>query len=69
MAKPVKFEKSLEQLETIVERMESGDLSLEESLKLFEQGVLLTKTCQTALDNAQQRVQVLIADAEEDAPE
>ncbi|MCK5828751.1 MAG: exodeoxyribonuclease VII small subunit [Methylococcales bacterium] len=54
------FENSLEELELLVEQMEQGDLSLEESLKSFERGVKLTSTCQKALQNAEQKVQILI---------
>ena len=57
--KPVNFEKSLAELEALVERMEAGELSLEESLKAFEAGVRLTQQCQQALTQAQQRVQLL----------
>ena len=53
------FEDALEELETIVERMEDGDPSLEESLKLFERGMDLTRRCQKALDDAEQRIQTL----------
>ena len=58
--KPFNFEKSLAELEALVARMEAGELSLEESLKAFEQGVRLTQQCQQALGEAQQRVQVLM---------
>ena len=61
--KPPAFEDALEELETIVERMEDGDPSLEESLKLFERGMALTRKCQAALDNAEQRIRTL-ADSE-----
>ena len=54
------FEEALKELESIVERMEQGDLSLEESLKCFERGVALTRTCQEALKTAEQRVQILM---------
>lgn len=54
------FEDSLEELELLVEQMEQGDLSLEESLKSFERGVKLTTTCQKALQNAEQKVQILL---------
>lgn len=54
------FETSLATLESLVQRMESGELSLEESLDAFEQGIQLTKTCQKALREAEQRVQILI---------
>lgn len=53
------FENSLAQLETLVEKMEQGDLSLEEALQAFEEGVKLTKECQGILDQAEQKVQVL----------
>lgn len=54
------FESSLETLESLVERMESGELSLEDSLSAFEQGIQLTKNCQKALKEAEQRVKILI---------
>lgn len=54
------FEQTLSELERLVERMESGDLSLEESLKAFEQGVKLTRECQAKLSEAEQKVQELI---------
>jgi exodeoxyribonuclease VII small subunit len=54
------FEQALAALEALVEKMEEGDLSLEESLSAFEQGVKLTQDCQRALGEAQQRVQVLM---------
>jgi exodeoxyribonuclease VII small subunit len=57
-----RFEDSLEELEKIVERMESGDQSLEESLKDFERGVTLTKACQSMLKNAEQKVEKLVKD-------
>lgn len=60
---PPSFEDALEELETIVERMEDGEPSLEESLKLFERGMDLTRRCQKALDGAEQRIQSL-ADSE-----
>lgn len=56
----VDFERSLNELEQLVERMEKGDLSLEESLKSFERGVALTRQCQKALDEAQQKVDKLL---------
>lgn len=59
-AKQPDFEKSLEELETIVERMEEGELSLEESLKDFETGIKLTRSCQQALNEAEQKVQILL---------
>ena len=59
-AKPVDLEKSLAELETIVEQLESGELPLDTSLKEFERGVRLSRECQGALKDAEQRVQVLM---------
>lgn len=53
------FEKSLRELEQLVEAMERGDLTLEESLKQFERGIALTRACQKALAEAEQKVQIL----------
>lgn len=58
--KPFNFEKSINELETIVETMESEALSLEESLKLFEKGIGLTRDCQKALQEAEQKVEKLM---------
>lgn len=71
------FEKSLDELEKLVERMEQGDLTLEESLKSFERGMELTRHCQKALDEAQQKVdqllekdgEIQVAPFESDLPE
>ncbi|MFO8024981.1 exodeoxyribonuclease VII small subunit [Thiohalophilus sp.] len=54
------FEKSLAELETLVERMEQGDQSLDQSLKDFERGVALTRQCQQALKTAEQKVEQLL---------
>jgi exodeoxyribonuclease VII small subunit len=54
------FEKSLAELETLVERMEQGDQTLEQSLKDFERGVALTRSCQQALKAAEQKVEQLL---------
>ncbi len=54
------FEDSLKDLEDIVEQLEQGDISLDASLKSFEQGVKLTRICQTALQDAEQKVQILL---------
>ena len=54
------FEDNLKQLETIVERLERGELGLEESLQLFEQGTTLSEQCKADLDAAEGRVQVLL---------
>ena len=58
--KAVRFEESLAELEQLVERMEQGNLALEDSLKLFERGVQLTRSCQKALKEAEQKVQILL---------
>ncbi|OAI03147.1 exodeoxyribonuclease VII small subunit [Methylomonas methanica] len=54
------FEEAMEELEKLVEQMERGDISLEESLKSFERGIRLTRTCQQALQDAEQKVQILL---------
>ncbi|MGI9275786.1 MAG: exodeoxyribonuclease VII small subunit [Endozoicomonas sp.] len=54
------FEKSLSELETLVQKMESGEMTLEQSLKAFEKGVKLTRDCQQALSQAEQKVQQLL---------
>jgi exodeoxyribonuclease VII small subunit len=53
------FETSMAELEQIVERLEQGDLPLEESLRQFERGVALTRSCEAALKQAEQKVKVL----------
>lgn len=58
------FEEALANLETLVEAMEDGELSLEESLKAFEQGIKLTRECQAALEQAEQKVQLLVKDGQ-----
>lgn len=55
------FEKSMTELEDIVKKLESGDISLEDSLKLFEKGVTLSKKCQKMLDDAEKKVSVLLS--------
>ena len=54
------FEQALEDLEALVSSMEEGELSLEDSLQAFEKGIKLTRKCQAALKQAEQKVQVLI---------
>lgn len=54
------FEASLEKLEGIVNALEAGELTLEESLSTFEEGVKLTRLCQSALQEAEQRVTILL---------
>ena len=55
------FEQSLSELEALVQKLEQGDVPLEDALKTFERGVALTRQCQTALRTAQQKVEVLLA--------
>ena len=62
------FESALHELESIVERMEKGELTLEESLQQFERGVLLTRTCQQSLQDAEQKVQILLKNDGTSAP-
>lgn len=57
--KPMGFEESMERLEEIVCALESGDAPLEESLKLYEEGISLVRSCNTQLEHAEQRVKVL----------
>jgi len=59
MSKNFDFNKGLIELETIVDKMESGDLTLEESLKYFEKGVKLHRQCHNALNDAQKRISLL----------
>ena len=54
------FETALQELETLVEKMEQGELSLEDSLSHFERGVKLSRTCQQALKAAEQKVEILM---------
>ncbi|MBU1671635.1 MAG: exodeoxyribonuclease VII small subunit [Actinobacteria bacterium] len=58
------FKDAIDELEKITERLESGELELEESLKLFERGVELIKLCQDRLDGAQARVELLVGSLE-----
>ena len=55
----IDFEKSLDKLNTLVEKMEQGNLPLEDSLKYFEEGVGLIRQCQDALNKAEQKVKIL----------
>jgi exodeoxyribonuclease VII small subunit len=59
-SKPADFEQALAELETLVERLEKGDLPLEEALRAFERGVVLTRHCQASLTAAQQKVEILL---------
>ncbi|MBK1674688.1 exodeoxyribonuclease VII small subunit [Ectothiorhodospira shaposhnikovii] len=70
-AEPATFEQDLEALEALVARMEQGELSLEASLKEFEHGIALTRRCQQALSQAEQKVRLLTesgADIDFDTP-
>ena len=57
---PIDIETALAELEGLVERMEQGDLPLEEALKQFERGIELTRACQRALKEAEQKVEILL---------
>lgn len=59
--KKIDFEKSLSALESLVTAMEKGSMSLDESLKAFEDGIKLSRECQQALQEAEQRVEILLA--------
>jgi exodeoxyribonuclease VII small subunit len=63
------FEQALAELETLVERLERGDLPLDEALKLFERGVALTRHCQSSLQAAQQKVEILLKRSGEAQPQ
>lgn len=58
--KEIKFEEALARLEGVVDRLESGELPLEESLRLFEEGVHLTKVCSDRLEEAERRITILL---------
>lgn len=62
-AKKIDLEKSLAELEELVEELESGDLPLETAMKKFEDGIKLTRGCQAALKEAEQKVQILLKSA------
>ena len=61
--KTVNLEKALTDLEDIVEELESGDLPLEKAMKKFEEGIKLTRGCQAALKEAEQKVEILLKTA------
>lgn len=63
------FEEALNQLETLVEGMEQGELSLEESLESYERGVALSRTCESALKAAEQKVEILSNNTPDAEPE
>ena len=56
MSKNTDFEKSLNELEKIVEKLQNGDISLDESIELFEKGIELSKDCRQTLENARQKI-------------
>ena len=59
-----KFDESLKKLEGIVARLEEGDLALEESLKLFEEGIKLSRLCTKQLEEAERKVEILLKNEE-----
>ena len=61
MTKTIHFEHSIAQLDDIVMQLEKGELSLEESLQQFEKGISLARTCQTILNQAEQKIEILSA--------
>ena len=62
-SKAANLEKSLQSLEKIVDELESGDLPLEKAMQRFEEGIKLTRACQTALRDAEQKVEILVQEA------
>ncbi len=58
--KPLNLEKALKDLETIIDELESGDLPLDKAMKKFEDGIKLTRSCQAALKDAEQKVEILL---------
>ncbi len=60
--KKVSFEGKIKRLEEIVGKIESSEIELEDSIKLFEEGIKLSKDCQSALDDAENKVKVLVSD-------
>jgi exodeoxyribonuclease VII small subunit len=62
-----KLEQTLEDLEQLVERLEDGELPLDQALKEFERGIKLTRQCQAVLKDAEQKIEILLGDAEEPA--
>lgn len=69
MAKTVKFEEGMKRLEKIVEEMEHGEMDLEKSLTLFEEGISLVRLCQSKLDEAKKKVEILVKKGEHMKPE
>ncbi len=67
--KAVDFEQALAELEAVVERLEHGDLPLEDALKQFERGIELARSCQSSLKAAEQRVEILLKKSQDGEPE
>ena len=65
IAKGTQFEDALQELESLVEKLEGGEHSLEESLVQFERGMLLSKFCQQSLTDAEKKIKILTADSKE----
>ncbi len=68
-AKALDFEQALGELEAVVEKLEHGELPLEDALKQFERGIDLARSCQTALKQAEQKVEILLQKNPDAAPE
>ena len=68
MKNSIDFEKSLNVLESVVSQLESGDISLDESVKLFEKGIKLSDDCRKTLENARQKI-ITLTEAEKEADE
>ena len=66
MSKNTDFEKSLDELEKIVEELQNGEISLDESIKLFERGMELTNLCRKTLESARQKITALTKEEQED---
>lgn len=62
MDKDIKFEKAMARLEEIVQSLEKGDIPLEDSLKIFEEGIRLSQVCMARLDEAEKKVEILMKD-------
>ena len=68
MKNSIDFEKSLNELESVVSQLESGDISLDESVKLFEKGIKLSDDCRKTLENARHKI-ITLTEAEKEADE
>ena len=63
-----RLEKTLEDLEQLVEKLEEGEMPLDQALKEFERGIMLTRQCQAVLKDAEQKIEILLANTEEPVP-